>query len=141
MYIFKFPAAADFALTYANLHAYIVKGRDGHRRKIGTTVEVILGTTSKDEELVMVELYGTRIVDVYQDGRVSVSARINHYGSQATGNWVSKVLHDNGFYVGVWRTKGCYEGVAGRTFEPDNDDQTQAAVEAHDRMLADIAND
>lgn len=118
MYIFKFPKSADFKFTYANLHAYIVKGRDGHRRKVGTTVEVILGTTRDDEELVMIELYGTRIADVYEDGRVHIHERINNYGSHATTGWVEKTLRDNGFSIWVYREKFKYVGVAGRTFDP-----------------------
>lgn len=114
MYIFKFPAAADFAFTYANLNRYVERGVNKDTRKVGTTVQIerTFGPGFR------VRLYDTVIATVYSSGTVEIPEEINNHGSQATGNWVAKVLYDNGYHRGVWRTDGKYEGVAGQTFIP-----------------------
>lgn len=116
MYIFKFPAAADFTFTFDNIRDYIARGRTVGARKVGTTVELEAGTFGGQHvDFYRVWLYSTCIALVYRD-RVDIPVDINHYGSQATGHWVSKVLYDNGIHRGVWRTAGKYEGVAGVSF-------------------------
>lgn len=114
MYIFKFPKAADFKFTFEGLTNYIERGRTIGERKVGTTVTVeqMFGPS------VLVRLYDTVIARVYSDGSVEIPEVINEYGSQATGNWVAKVLQDNGVGRPVYREGGEYVGVAGRTFRP-----------------------
>ena len=114
MYIFKFPQAADFKFTYEGLDTYTKQGRNFWNRKVGTTVEIIRGYGPYFQ----VKLYDTVIAVINADGSVNIPEVINSHGSQATTQWVSKVLQDNGVGTFVYREKGEYVGVAGKTFRP-----------------------
>lgn len=114
MYIFTFPKAADFPFTFDGLDEYLKAGRDFWKRKVGTTVTV---ERSLSQHFI-VKLYDTEVAIVGQDGSVTVPLAINDHGSQATTKWVAKVLQDNGLGTFVYREKGEYVGVAGKTFRP-----------------------
>jgi hypothetical protein len=112
MYIFKFPAKVyEMKLTFAGISEFIDKGHSANTRMLGTTVE--LARPARDK--VRVQLYGTTIASLWDDGEVLIHERINQYGSQATTAWVQRILSDNNIGGLVARVDGRY-AVAGQTF-------------------------
>ena len=89
-YIFRMPKDTP-ELTWEGLDAYLKRGRNTYRRKIGTTVTL----RRWGDEAIALHLYDTALALLYPDGRVLFAEAGANDRHMATGYWLDLVARDN----------------------------------------------
>ena len=89
-YIFRMPRDTP-ELTWEGLDAYLKRGRNAYRRKIGATVTL----RRWGDDWISLLLYDTALALLYPDGRVLFAEAGANDRHRATGAWLDLIARDN----------------------------------------------